>query len=117
MDFQQMLASVATLRDHLYYHPEEYVKQWSSQQCGERGEYYDIPLIRLVAFLTGEFDLPIESDAEGAAVLDIVKHSPLSSLLEHDVPTNSIRFKKEITEDYKKAIANYLRSRAVTLAD
>jgi len=117
MDIQQILAAVATPRDYLYNNPAAYVKKWSSQQCGEHGEYYDIPLIRLIAFLRGEANLNLNAKATSVAILDIVQRSPLKATLEHEAQTNSIQYKKEITADQKRAIANYLNSRGFSIAD
>src|SRR5579885_969129 len=103
MDFNLVIIEVSVLRDHLYHNPDQYVQKWSSQQCQD----YQVPIIRLISFLSdGVGVLRVRSDPESMALRDIIEKSELRQLLEFDLSSQVIQFRRDVTSTEKKLISD-----------
>jgi hypothetical protein len=120
MNTDPIFNDIAIMQSHIHHiRPEAAVRRWSSVECQD----YQLPLIHVVGFLStavppiSRTELRLQKVTEPRVVIDIVRNSSLHSLLEYDETLNVIRYRKSVPSAVKEAIAAFLDSRGVVLAN
>jgi hypothetical protein len=110
---------IAFLHSHIYIRQEDAVKRWTQVACDD----YQLPLSLLIGFLSDAIppiSLPhiaVRERAEYQALVDIVQKSRLNEILVLDGPQRVVTYRREVPEADRRAIAEFIQVRSVTIAN
>lgn len=110
MDNTAIYQDIAKMATHVYVHPEVLARTWTSAECAD----YQLPLSIILGFLSHaipplcEKHIRIKDSSIGQAVVDIVRNSSLSSLLEYEPAERCVRYREDISLSIKTDIAKFV---------
>ena len=105
---------LAEIVSHIYLHPEEVVKRWTSIEC----EDFQLPLIAILGFLESvvpplsDKHKEIRNDSVYRVIREIVSNSHLDDLLECDDALRRFRYRNHVSDSTKAQVAKFIAERS-----